>query len=440
MSSFSIDIKQSKKVVKDEEALIKKLAAIEISISSVKNGLSLGASTWAVSRQIAQIAANVNDERSKMKDLKRGLEAVNSLYISTENKLLGADDKKASVSSILSGIIGTVMAPQIAVSSVMANLLGIGTGKNNFLTDWVQNTIDYSNNPFLDLFGFKAEDENSIGISSDGVIDQLSDSNLSDTNPLKKAADKLKAINDAGELPGIQGYVDENGKYHPKKDSDDNSDESFSGLNQEATLASIGTNVSGALWDETNESGTCGVAAGKVDANAMAYAGLFSYTDDGKKKFTPGIGAEVGMGITAFTAFAGGALGNEYFDVHGDVSVDVGKVGASAAVNVGLYDSEGKLNPQAGVRLEAEALVAEASATGGVKVAGTDIDVTGSVNFGIGAHADVGIRDGKISIDIGASLGVGVGVKLDIDFSGTVNAAADMASDAWSGIVGWFTG
>lgn len=247
----------------------------------------------------------------------------------------------------------------------------------------------------------------------------------------------------------MKGYRDENGAWHNVKDADKNSVEAkefkdSSSLTKEATIASVGTEVTGALWDTSGEgaigylSGSYDVAAGKAEADASAYAGVYSYTEDGKKIFTPGIGAEIGVGVTAFSASAKGALGDEYFDVHGKLSADVGKVDAKASVNVGLFDKDGNLNPQVGAKLSAEALLAEASASAGVKLAGTDVDVKGSVNFGIGAHADMGLTDGKLSVDIGASLGVGIGVKLEIDFSGTVNAVADTVDSVWKDITGWF--
>lgn len=83
-------------------------------------------------------------------------------------------------------------------------------------------------------------------------------------------------------------------------------------------------------------------------------------------------------------------------------------------------------------------MLIEASATAGATIAGTSVNAKGSVKVGIGAHADVGYSDGVLSLDIGASLGIGVGVSLEIDFSGTVDAVADFAGNAWSGITGLF--
>lgn len=59
---------------------------------------------------------------------------------------------------------------------------------------------------------------------------------------------------------------------------------------------------------------------------------------------------------------------------------------------------------------------------------GTDLGVTGGVNIGIGAHAEAGLVDGKIKVDIGASIGIGVNVGFEVDPSGTIDAVCDSAT------------
>ena len=449
MSRVSIEFNRSKKVVESEELLIKELAAIELRISYIKNEVCVGAATSQIRNNLSAVASKVNNERRSLKQMAQGLENINALYLTTENKLLGVDYSKSSNSKIFYGIIGAILVPEIAISYIVAEILGINTTKSNWITTWIQDGINKSNLPFFDLFGFEAKDKNEKVKASIDMIEELSESKLSDQSLRKKRANKLKEFNDAGKKTFVKGYRDENGAWHNVKDADKNSVEAkefkdSSSLTKEATIASVGTEVTGALWDTSGEgaigylSGSYDVAAGKAEADASAYAGVYSYTEDGKKIFTPGIGAEIGVGVTAFSASAKGALGDEYFDVHGKLSADVGKVDAKASVNVGLFDKDGNLNPQVGAKLSAEALLAEASASAGVKLAGTDVDVKGSVNFGIGAHADMGLTDGKLSVDIGASLGVGIGVKLEIDFSGTVNAVADTVDSVWKDITGWF--
>jgi hypothetical protein len=90
------------------------------------------------------------------------------------------------------------------------------------------------------------------------------------------------------------------------------------------------------------------------------------------------------------------------------------------------------------VGASAEAIAGEISGKVGAKVLGTDVGVSGSLNYGVGAHANIGFSDGKLSLDVGATLGVGASVKLDIDVSGTVNAVCDGAKAAWKGVKGLF--
>lgn len=65
---------------------------------------------------------------------------------------------------------------------------------------------------------------------------------------------------------------------------------------------------------------------------------------------------------------------------------------------------------------------------------GTDIEVSGAVKVGVGAHAEDGVTDGKIKVDVGLAIGVGVDIGFEIDVSGTVDAVCDMASAAWDAV------
>ena len=47
--------------------------------------------------------------------------------------------------------------------------------------------------------------------------------------------------------------------------------------------------------------------------------------------------------------------------------------------------------------------------------------MNGGVNIGVGAHANVGIKEGKFKVDVGASIGLGVNIGFEVDVSGTAN-------------------
>ncbi len=474
MGSFSMKPKQAEKIIGEEGSLARQLESIERQISSAKNGIQLGAATSQIRSRLGVLASDVSDECRAMNEMRKGLENVNFAYVRTENRLLGKEARKPGVSDddLASGTVGEWMLPQEAIAGILffknADTLyhnlwpvlfpggasGEVSGGNHLLTDWLQNKIG--------KYGFEAKDWDSRGkwTKNIDVIDAADKWNPQGENTWKNIANNLKNYNDRHSKTYKKGYWDSNGYHNVDRldDTDDNKKKynDISSLEKNMTLASVGTLVSGSVWekeggasqDEFSEWGAHGsyeVSALKGRADASAYAGLYSYSEDGTRHFTPGVGAEVGLSVTALSASAKGQLGDEYFNLYGNVQADVGRPGANAGVNVGLFDPNGKLNPQLGVNASAEAIAGELKGTVGTTIAGTAVGVTGGVNFGVGAHANVGLVDGHMSVDIGASLGVGVSVKLDIDMSGTINAIADntgaiadMASSAWTEFTGWF--
>ncbi len=163
----------------------------------------------------------------------------------------------------------------------------------------------------------------------------------------------------------------------------------------------------------------------KAETHADAYVGLMS------------AGGTIGASATAFTATGLAQLGNDNLGGYVTGTVTAGKVGAQAEGSIGIYDKYGNFKPNVKVGASAEAIAGEISGKAGVKVAGTDIGVSGSLNYGIGAHANVGFEGGKFQVDIGATLGVGASVKLEVDVSGTVNAIAGAAKSALSKFKFW---
>lgn len=118
--------------------------------------------------------------------------------------------------------------------------------------------------------------------------------------------------------------------------------------------------------------------------------------------------------------------------------VTVGKAEAKADATAQIFGSDGKLDAQLGASAKAEAIAAEVEGSAGINVLGGEVGVKGSVNVGIGAHADVGYRDGVVKVDIGASLGVGASVALEVDVGGMVDTITDTATAAWEGVKsGW---
>ena len=247
------------------------------------------------------------------------------------------------------------------------------------------------------------------------------------------ALDRLKKWGkDHTKTADAKYYIDgKTGKFTKVDPKDEAADEEFSDHNKgsvpvDIRLAGVGTSGSKSwLHDEGEVKGDIGGASARYDIakgeyNADAYIG------------TLGIGASAGASVSLITAEAKGYLGTENTQVYGEIEATIGRVGAKGGASVGLIDKNGDFNPSAYAEVSAEAIAAEVKGSVGGKIAGTDISATGKLNFGVGAHANVGIHDGKISVDLGASLGVGVGVKVDIDVSGTIKAIGSGVSKVGS--------
>ena len=162
----------------------------------------------------------------------------------------------------------------------------------------------------------------------------------------------------------------------------------------------------------------------KLEANAEAYA------------CARGMGVSAGAALTAFSGGGSMQIGDDTLGMHGGVELSAGKLSAQGSAKLG-FDKNGNFN--CGAEGSLEAIVGEVTLTGGYDVLGTDIDVTGSLNFGVGVHGKIGLVDGKFKVDVGASLGIGASVSLEIDVSDTIKNAekyagvvSDAAQSAWS--------
>ena len=233
---------------------------------------------------------------------------------------------------------------------------------------------------------------------------------------------------------GIKKEKDKDGKWVDAEDEDDGKkkkpsievDVKVKEWESEA-LKNEGTWKEGVVSAE-NEYGSASASykVGSYETHGSAYVGLGT------------AGAAIGASVTALSLDAQAQLGDENLGLYTKGNVTVGKASAEAEAKIGIFDKNGNVNPSAKIEASAEIIGAQASGTVGAKVMGTDVGVTGSVQVGLGAHANVGYADGKFSLDIGASLGVGASVKLDVDVSGTVNAVCDGARSAFETVSGWF--
>lgn len=299
--------------------------------------------------------------------------------------------------------------------------LGDIFGTNSFDVYLAKYVTEHSENYFLKL---EASEEESLKAS--GKFSKVND----------WLEDKLQKKGLASEDNNTT-YYDVNGNIIDKKDAP-----TF--YKRQITLAEIKKQVqaSASIYKGTYDLGDWGeanVTVGEAEAHASVSAGLYVIGADGEKKFSPGVNAEVGASVTAFEAgWENQLLGDENFGLNADAKVTVGKAEAKADATAQIFGSDGKLDAQLGASAKAEAIAAEVEGSAGINVLGGEVGVKGSVNVGIGAHADVGYRDGVVKVDIGASLGVGASVALEVDVGGMVDTITDTATAAWEGVKsGW---
>ncbi len=190
----------------------------------------------------------------------------------------------------------------------------------------------------------------------------------------------------------------------------------------------------GTLWGignrvDTDDDGTYGyLAIGEGELHGELAAGFYVYTADGKKVFSPGVHADIGGSISLLhTEGELQLLGDENFGLDIGGEVKIGSIGAGAEADVQFMDENGKFNPQISVKGEAEAIVAEAEARASVDILGGGVEAAIGVNFGVGAHAEVGWKDGVFKLDVGASLGIGFSLDVEIDFGSMVETVVDAA-------------
>lgn len=186
-------------------------------------------------------------------------------------------------------------------------------------------------------------------------------------------------------------------------------------------------------------SGDVGFAEGSINLklghyeqfHSSASVGLYVYDKKGNKLLSPGVSAEIGTSVALVQVSADGRIGlgedNKLLGLYGNVEAEElsAELKGKFAVN--------KNEIYAG--LDAEADFVKLSGSGGISVLGTDVGVSGSLKFGIGAHADVGFTDGKFKVDVGAAFGFGFDLGFEVDVSGTVDAVVSGAQSIVNGTV-----
>lgn len=199
-------------------------------------------------------------------------------------------------------------------------------------------------------------------------------------------------------------------------------------LSAERTTSKSMFHVDAALGDESANAGTS-VDFFKTTKNAKIYGGLGAVKENGKYQLAPGYGAEIGGSFSIFEDSV--STSYELIDnvsVDTNMTVTAGKVDGKAEAVVSFEN--GNVDVYAG--LGGEALLGELGGDMSLNVGGVKGTIGATVNYGIGAKAEVGFHDGKLVYDVGATLGIGASVHGEIDVGGLVENVAEGLETAGS--------
>lgn len=439
MENFAVKLSGLSQGIEEEQKMEGQLSALESDIRSVRNGLGFQIKGKADLQNILKrLADDVNHHESDMKQLRRTLTEVHDEYEKTERRICGyVNDHPITKEDVQEAI--TTVGTGYAISALFGPVVGTGWLINEILKDedWeIKYDVPSYERKIWDKWGGDKKDEK----------DNLG--KLKKEYYISKKAEEKDRLKKEREANKSEEEKQKDKERKKKTDILENITIWSGSMKKEGSLLHFGKD-----GDVETDWGSYSYSADFMKAEA---SGSLEITGGG-------IEAEVGVALSAFTAEAAGQLGDDMLGLHGKVGVEAGKAEAKGSVGMGIWDENGNFAPKFSTKLSAEAIAAEVSGTVGVDLAGVKVDAKGSLNFGIGAHADIGYRNGKFSFDLGASLGVGASIKFDVDISGAVeyvgNAAADIANAAgnfvsdigkgadkigkgfqngWKTVTGWF--
>lgn len=390
MEQFSVKLSGLDQRIEEEQKIISGLSDVENGIRSINSSLGFQVKCQSgIQASLKKFADQTEEYGADLKTMRYVLKSIHDQYEKTERRICGyVNDHPISSEDIWEAV--TTVGTGLAISALNP-VLGIG---------WL----------FQEILGDEEWTvENEFGKGEITLWDKW-DENKKD-NKLKKHYEWEKGNGFVEKTPSVSTATDAQKK---KKELLEGITIWSGSIGKEGSLLHLGKD-----GDVETEKGKYHYSADvlKAEAKGSLYAGL------------GGIGCEAGVALTAFTAKASGQYGSDMFNVHGEAQVDVGKVELSAEGKIGFLNEKGEFDPSLKGGFNAEAIAVEVSGKAGGTVLGTDVDVTGSLNFGVGVHADIGYDNGKLSLDLGASLGLGASVKLEIDMSGTVDAVVDCVSN-----------
>lgn len=439
MSEFKVRLNGINGSASQNDAIARELSQISGEVYDLKQRLRFQiAQRERINRRLAAQGASIASEGQKVRRAGSALKNVSQEYRRTESGLCGTDEKNGNN---LWNIIAKPFWPAFWISSP-----ALPSPAPKF--DWINN---FNEKIFQNVVGKLDVKGEAKFKHVDGKTEGVSKATFKDSEIKDSVSDYVK------EPKSRKEYDSQNHKWNTIDKDNDEATQKFDDAMKDTKMdAVVKAGISGsasAAWFHSEGEVTYGIgklsASGDVakgEATAEGYVGLFQKdASTGKLVFKPGIGGELGASFSAFTAEEKAEIGNDMLGGYVGTSQTAGKAGAKAEGSVGLFDSTGKFNPSAYAGAKAEALLGEVTAKAGGKILGTDVGVSGSLNYGVGAHANAGYKDGKVYLDVGATLGVGASAKLEIDVSGTVDAVCDGAKaawngakSAWNGVKSWF--
>lgn len=123
--------------------------------------------------------------------------------------------------------------------------------------------------------------------------------------------------------------------------------------------------------------------------------------------------------------------------IGGTVSGSADALSANASVNggLGLYkDKEGKTRLDAGTSIELGADLVSATGKAKVNLVGVKVGAEATVRVGVGLKANVGFKNGKFHLNLGAALGVGANVAVSFDVGEAVDNVLNTATVVAKGV------
>lgn len=382
MSEFKVDTKALERIAAELDNIKGGLSRTGSSVTAVRNNLHIQiAQRERINSRLMQASREIERHERGMSQLSRAASNIALTYQRTEKTLCGETTTKhvtqkpghITVAEWFSKIISDIHFDKI-IGAIVSTII---TPK----IDKLQKEFTNSVNSALSGDIFDKSYNKSTGFK--GVVDPL-------TGKIIKAETELDE--EAFDEAWNKGKIDKEVKIWSKKGE-----------------------ISGAMYEQEGSFSSDNASwSGSVQAMQGSLYGNIEVTDKQ-------IGANMGASFSALSAEQSGQLGSEYFNVHEEASVEFmsGSVGVGGTIGLG----------GAALDASAELVLAQATGKAGVTVMGTDVDVSGSVQVGVGAHANAQIKDGKILLDVGASLGIGASVKLEVDVSGTVNAVRDKVKE-----------